>query len=577
MTTILGVGNPIHDTGAALVRDGEIVAAVNEGRLSREKRELRFPSASINALLEYTDNIDKVALSSVGKRSLIERLSIERKRSGSLGAFADGVVKSVYQSISDDQERLVRENATLLVKETDLDANPDELAAKTDYIDHHRAHAASGYYTSGFDPATVVTVDSAGDGLSSTAWVGKRGNLERIEKNDMVDSLGVIWTLMPTVFGFKGAKHAGKFMGMAPYCEEVPADLKEILADIIRVDGFDMVNTFSREHRTKSHEERVIELKKIVGEYELPEVARALQERTEEVLTEMVNAAVSRAGHGNVALAGGVFANVKVNQRVYESDAVEGIFIHQNMGDGGLGLGAALDVWGKQDQSFQPSLLDDVYLGPSYNNSEIKNAIERVGLPPGYKMEFYDDRSDLAAKAADLLADGEVVNLFTGGMEYGPRALGNRSILYQPTDPTSIRWLNEHLERTEFMPFAPVTLAEYADECYLGYDRKSCPAADFMTITFDCTNEMQERSPGAVHIDGTARPQIIQENINPYYYRIIDEYRKRTGIPTLVNTSFNMHGEPIVCKPSEAIRSFLKFGTKALLLETTLVTKEEAQ
>jgi carbamoyltransferase len=382
---------------------------------------------------------------------------------------------------------------------------------------------------------------------------------------------------MPTVFGFKGAKHAGKFMGMAPYCEEVPAELNAIMSDIIKIDGFDMKNTFSREHRAKNHEQRVIELKKIVGKYEPPEVARALQERTEEVVTEMVNTAISMTGHRNVALAGGVFANVKVNQRVYTSDAVEGIFIHQNMGDGGLGLGAALDTYAKHKQSFRPNLLDHVYLGPSYNSGEIENAIKRIDIPSSYKVESCDDQNKMAAKAADLLADGKVVNLFNGGMEYGPRALGNRSILYQPTDPSSIKWLNEHLERTEFMPFAPVTLAEYADECYLEYDRKTCPAADFMTITFNCTEEMQERSPGAVHIDGTARPQIIREEVNPYYHKILDKYRERTGIPTLINTSFNMHGEPIVCKPSEAIRSFLKFGTKALVLENTLITKEDEE
>jgi carbamoyltransferase len=182
MTTILGIGNPIHDTGAALVHDGEIVAAINEARFSREKRELRFPSSSINALLEKVDNIDRIALSSVGKRSLAERVGIERKRSGSFRSFADGVIKSIYQSISDDQERLICENATLLAEETDLDAGPNELADKMEYIDHHRAHEASAYYTSGFDPATVVTVDSAGDGLSSTAWVGKEGNLKRVKK-----------------------------------------------------------------------------------------------------------------------------------------------------------------------------------------------------------------------------------------------------------------------------------------------------------------------------------------------------------------------------------------------------------
>lgn len=577
MTTILGIGNPVHDTGAAIIEDGTILAAINEERLSREKRELRFPSSAVNALIEEVDSIDSIAISAVGNRTFSVTAQIKRKQSTGFRSLTDGVVRSIYNSIGDDEQQIIDEVARKLADETDLNAHPDKLAAISEYVNHHRAHAASAYFTSGFDNATIVTIDSAGDGLSSTAWSGQNGEIKRVAKNDMVDSLGVIWTLMPTVFGFKGAKHAGKFMGMAPYCTEVPAKLEKKLHDIVQVDGFDIINKFSRQHGTKTHEQRVVELKNKFGQFEAPEVARALQERTEDILTEMVKTAISKTGYKNVALAGGVVANVKVNQRIYELDDVDKIFIHQNMGDGGLGVGAALDLWSNKEPSFRPKLLEDVYLGPSFTDEEIRTDIDRTDIPEEYHVEFYDSRDLIAEQAADMLAEGEVIHIFTGGMEYGPRALGNRSILYQPTDQTAIKWLNDHLDRTEFMPFAPVTLSDYATDCYIGYDSELCPAAEFMTITFDCTEEMKERSPGAVHIDGTARPQIIRKEVNPFYYDMIDKYRERTGIPTLINTSFNMHGEPIVCKPIEAVRSFINCDTKALVLENTMITKGEEE
>jgi len=196
----------------------------------------------------------------------------------------------------------------------------------------------------------------------------------------------------------------------------------------------------------------------------------------------------------------------------------------------------------------QSSRIQDVYLGPDYTNDEIMAAIDESG----FEAEHFEN---IEQKSAQIIADGGVVARFNGRMEYGPRALGNRSVLYQPTDPSVNDWLNKRLGRTEFMPFAPVTLAEYADKCYEGIDGARYPA-EFMTVTFDCTQWMKDTCPAVVHIDGTARPQLIERNANPSYYKIVDEYRKITGLPSVVNTSFNMHEEPIVCSPSDAIRSF---------------------
>jgi carbamoyltransferase len=207
--------------------------------------------------------------------------------------------------------------------------------------------------------------------------------------------------------------------------------------------------------------------------------------------------------------------------------------------------------------------LADVYFGPSFSDAEIERAVAKERLPA-------ERVTDIEHTVAKLLAQGYVVARFAGRMEYGPRALGNRSILYQATDSTVNDWLNKRLNRTEFMPFAPVTLAEFADQCYEDLPGARYPA-QFMTITFKCTEWMKKNCPAVVHVDGTARPQIIHQETNPSYYRIVDEYRKLTGLPSLINTSFNMHEEPIVCSPSDALRAFTDGGLDYLAIGNYLL------
>jgi carbamoyltransferase len=189
-----------------------------------------------------------------------------------------------------------------------------------------------------------------------------------------------------------------------------------------------------------------------------------------------------------------------------------------------------------------------MYFGADFSDQEIEKLLK------DYNTD-YEFHKDIEKKVAELLAHGKVVARFAGKMEYGPRALGNRTIMYQATDPTVNDWLNKRLGRTEFMPFAPVTLKEYADACYLNMNG-AAHAARFMTITFDCTDWMKKHCPAVVHVDGTARPQLIDQDLEPSYYRIVDEYRKITGLPAVINTSFNMHEEPIVCTPYDALRAF---------------------
>jgi carbamoyltransferase len=361
-------------------------------------------------------------------------------------------------------------------------------------------------------------------------------------------------------------------MGLAAYAGEPPAELRAEMEGMLQVDGLEIRNEFFREHEHRSDEEQILELKRQFGNYSATEVAATLQQRTEVVLTEFAQAAIDEIGIGNVAVAGGVFANVKVNQRLYELSDVDRFFVHPDMRDSGLAVGAALRRCAELGEVL-PGRLTHVYYGPTFEDVEVKQTVDRAKRASPLDVARFEETTELADSVATLLADGDVVNLFTGRVEYGPRALGNRTILYQPNDPTAIEWLNQRLKRSEFMPFAPVTMREHASECYVGYDPEACPAADFMTISFDCTDQMLERATGVVHVDGTARPQVIERETNPLYYAILEAYHERTGIPSLINTSFNMHGEPIVCTPSQALKAFRDSHTDALVLEKWLVKR----
>jgi carbamoyltransferase len=267
-------------------------------------------------------------------------------------------------------------------------------------------------------------------------------------------------------------------------------------------------------------------------------------------------------------MAGGTFANVVVNQRILHLPEVNRIFIHPAMTDQGISMGAGL-AWLAENDMATNQPLPSIFLGPGFTDDEAAAALDAAELA-------YERPENTAAHVAELLANGNVVARCAGRMEYGLRALGNRSILYKADDPSVNKWLNQRLNRTEFMPFAPVTLAEYADECFTGMAGGEL-AARYMTVTFGVSETLKKRSPGVVHLDDTARPQIIHQEENPDYHAILAHYRELTGSPTIINTSFNMHGEPIVCTPEDAVRAFLDGNLDVLALGPFIVHQPKAK
>ncbi|MGH7337783.1 MAG: carbamoyltransferase C-terminal domain-containing protein, partial [Myxococcota bacterium] len=311
--------------------------------------------------------------------------------------------------------------------------------------------------------------------------------------------------------------------------------------------------------------------KALPPDFRREDLAASIQLHAERIATRYVDFWRAKTGRRNVALAGGVHANVKINQRIHQLPEVDSTFVYPGMSDEGLAAGAALLLYA-QHRPGEPlcgqKCFDHVYLGPDYSEGEIARALDERGIP-------YQHAPHGEAAIARLISDGYVVARMAGRMEHGPRALGNRSILYRPDDPSVNDWLNERLQRTEFMPFAPATLAEDAVQCFEDLGGAE-DAARFMTMTFDCTEHMKRSCPGVVHIDGTARPQLVSESDNPSYYRIIREFKRLTGLSSVVNTSFNIHEEPIVCTPQDAIRAFQIGHLDVLAIGSFLVKNREA-
>jgi carbamoyltransferase len=545
--------------GAALIADGKIVYAVHEERLIRAKMAIGFPQASIIKVLEETHtrpaDIEAIGVATVNEFFREHAVAYEgwflREQEALKGILLDvssmvnhvfganQLLQGSYYGIKGFLGKARRKALERLLR------REWGFTCPIKFVDHHFAHAYSAYFTSGLGDATVITLDGAGDNSSSRVYAVKNGRFRKVWNVDSFNSLGNYYGYITHLCGFSAHKHEGKITGLAAYGTPAYHDL---LKQFITYEDGRMVNRGQVFYWAAI---RALE-KALPPSFKREDLASSMQRVLEEVGCAYIQHWVEQTGCGDLALAGGVFANVKFNQRLHELDNVRSIFIHPGMGDEGLAVGAAFALGAQShaesDVEAHSARLADVYFGPSYTDQEIACAIAQQGLQAEY-------RQDIEYRIAELLAQGSVVCRFDGRMEYGPRALGNRSILYQATDATVNVWLNKRLKRTEFMPFAPVTLAEFADQCYENLDGARYPAK-FMTITFECTEWMKKHCPAVVHVDGTARPQIIDRATNPSYYTIVDEYRKITGLPSVINTSFNMHEEPIVCSPSDALRAF---------------------
>ena len=454
-------------------------------------------------------------------------------------------------------------------------------------MDHHLAHAASAYYFSGFDPCLVVTADGCGDGQSLTVSIGKNGRIERIRAVSDQVSAGFLYASVTAYLGFKAHRHEGKITGLAAFgdpeacyehfvpCLGLSADKRSLTCDLPKTSLLRAVGDLGRIPRQRYYRRSVMNeyarhYETHLASFSREDVAAAAQKRLEDVVAELVQSAVEETGLRRVALAGGVFANVKLNQRLFDLDVVDAVSVHPSMGDGGTALGSAflahvLAADAQEPYRAERSKLRDVYLGPEFSDEEIERELARRRLN-------YRHCDDIEGAVADKLARFAVVGRFNGRMEYGPRALGNRSILAIRRTPSVNDWLNQRLRRTEFMPFAPR---------FSGRTRPSTSTSGKGTRR----RRVHDRSPSTAR-SGEARalspPSARRRNGAPARRAPRDqplvppdhrEFKRRTGLGVVVNTSFNIHEEPIVCTPADACTAFEQDSVDTLAIGSFMVER----
>jgi len=561
-----------HDAGAAVIVDGRMVAAVNEERLDRRKMSGGLPVRSIPVVLRLAglDPRDVTDVAVAGRISLGE-VPLTNDFSRADGSFApaqrvaetlDGmpVLRPVLRAdLALDmyrrfmpglsQRRLAACGASL--REAGLRSG---IVAAMRAYDHHDAHLASAYYTSGMDECLILSNDGFGDGVCCKVAVGKAGRLRVLSTNSFFNSIGVLYNYATRLCGFLQAHHAGKTTGLAAYgSSERTVDAFRAIIDWDATAGR-YVNRGSIFRRA------LRDLGTALQGASREDIAAGVQRHLEEVLVAQASHYLRETGLRRIVLVGGVHANVKVNQRIAALAEVEELFVYPHMGDGGLAAGAGFLALGEaRGAPPRPYRLEHVYLGPAFEEEEMSAALVRARLR-------FTRTERPAAAIASMLAANQVVARFVGAMEYGPRALCHRSILYPATNPEVNRWLNEQLRRTEFMPFAPVLRMQDAGAFFTDLSPAVVHAAEFMTITLTASARMAREAPATVHVDGTARPQFVRPEINSDCHEILDEYFALTGLSVLVNTSFNMHEEPIVCSPGDAVRAFLDSNIDALAM-----------
>jgi carbamoyltransferase len=576
--TVLGISDS-HDAGVAVIRDGKVLGALNEERLCRKKQVAGFPVMALERIWDIAgikpEEIDYVALagSSLGTPPLtndfsrengsyslsqhiaemLDRLPISQQVFA--GNFTLGIYRNVLSLLAQMRSNRVRADLKKLLG----------IDLPVEVYDHHDAHVASAYFTGGMDDCLVISNDGFGDGLCSKVALGKQTKngleLTTIAQNSFFNSLGVYYNYVTQFCGFKKSYHTGKTTGLAAFGDANKT--LPIFQQMIRWDSergcyvnhgglfrnclrqlFEKLKPFSRE-----------------------DAAAGVQKHCEDILVQMTKYFIQKTGCSNVAVVGGIHANVKANQLIATVEGVKNFFVFPHMGDGGLGLGAAYLAWHKHyPQIAHSQKIDHIYLGTNFKDEEIESELRFKEIP-------FSRPSNLALEVAKLLQNNKIVARCDGAMEYGPRALGNRSILYPAVDRDVNNWLNQQLRRTEFMPFAPVVREKDVSLFFKNYDSKTAHTAKFMTITYDVTDRCKKEAPAITHVDGTARPQVITQELNPAYYAILDEYHNLTGLSILVNTSFNMHDEPIVHTPQDAIKAFFESHLDALVLGPFLIRK----
>ncbi len=554
----LGINYYDHDAAAVLVRDGRVVFGVAEERLSRIKKDNSFPARSIQAALDH-ERIDF---------SDVDHVSFGWQRPGTaflhdMRCFLGGRVPPSKRYLLGSFRRCLRElnqrgGANLLERSFGKPRHPIQ------FVDHHYAHALSAWLHSGFEDASVLIVDGRGAWEATTSWRASGGTCTLVDSHAHPDSLGFFYAGFTDFLGFRRNSDEWKVMGLAPYGKP-GVDLSRFIST--NGHGY----AVAARPVIGRHYGDVSAIESQFGRRRVPEsdltqrekdIAWAVQEACEMAMEGLARDLVARTGLKKLCLAGGVAMNSKANGRILASGLVEDIFIQPAATDDGTAIGAALHAAQVATGRFPRYRLEEVYLGPGYDDREIESFLRTC------KISFTRP-PDISQEAAEMLAQGKIVGWFQGRMEFGPRALGNRSILADPRDAAMRDKVNAVAKfREGWRPFAPSVLHERAGEYFAG-----CTDSPFMILTFPVHENKRSEIPAVTHVDGSARVQTVRRETNPAYYDLIERFGRITGVPVVMNTSFNLREEPIVCAPKDAVRTFYSSGLDALCIGPFLVRK----
>ena len=555
---ILGVNCFSHDTSACLLSDGKLVAFAEEERFNRDKHTKGFPFQSINYCLEVA-GIDISDIDLVG--------------------FAHQPVADFGRAMADILRRLPGSWRRLFIQPA-VDLNlylkkpyfrlGQGYVGKVVFVGHHEAHAASAFFASPFDEAAVLSIDRGGDYLSTWLGSGKGNTLQAISTVRQPHSLGEVYAAITAYLGFRPNSDEGKVMGLAPYGNSTYFNKFKHLIRNDNKGGFEVDLDYFTYHLKKgwynSSFINVFGPNRFPGEeigLRHKDIAAAVQAITEKAGLSLANFLAGATKSKNLCLSGGVALNSCMNAHILEHGNFDNIFIQPAAGDAGNALGAAYYLWnvvlGKERQ--EP--MTHAYLGPEFNDEEILQALRSKGLN-------HNKPTDVEKYAASKLVDGKIVGWFQGRAEAGPRALGNRSILANATLPETKDVVNLKIKKREsFRPFAPAILEDHAAEYVENYH-----PSPFMLLVQTIKKSKQSSIPSVTHVDGTARVQTVSKKTNPKFWKLIDEFRKATDIPVVLNTSFNVQGEPIVQTPTDAISTFKASGMDCLIMGNYVIEKD---
>lgn len=594
--TILGISAYYHDSAAALLQDGRVLAAAQEERFTRKKHDSHFPTLAVQYCLE----VAKIPLQQVDALVFYDKpfVKFERLLETYLSYAPKGFRSFIAAMPVWLKEKLFLKSTLKKEFAAIGGCKIGELPPLL-FTEHHQAHAASAFFPSPYEKAAVLCMDGVGEWATSSVWLGENHSLTPLWEIDFPHSLGLLYSAFTYYTGFKVNSGEYKVMGLAPYGEPKYVDL--ILNHLVdlKEDGtfrLDMQYFNYAAGLTMTNDK----FGKLFGaparkpESELSQremdLARSVQDVTELIMLRLAKTIQKETGVDYLCLAGGVALNCVANGRILRENIFKDIFIQPAAGDAGGALGAVLATWHEYYQQprtiSQPDSMQGSYLGPSYSEQEITDYLDSIG---GKYQKLSKEK--LYPKLAEILEQGHVIGFFQGKMEFGPRALGGRSIIGDPRNTKMQSTMNLKIKyRESFRPFAPAVLAEKVSD-YFDIDR----ASPYMLIVADVkeqhriamTEEQKQlfgidklkipRSslPAITHVDYSARIQTVHKDTNPGFHQLLTEFDKKTGCPVLVNTSFNVRGEPIVATPEDAYRCFMRTEMDYLVLENVLLTKTE--